>query len=138
MTNLKKCPACRVRPVDVSTPSAIRRNKCRECYNAYMRAYMAARRQHCRDHAQSPEARLALKKDLAALIGGGRCVACGWEPSTDHEWGALEFHHLDPRTKRFRIAGNHTRKRADLEAEVRKCEIRCVRCHRTEHSYRGE
>lgn len=138
------CPKCRRRPVDRSTPSAIRRNKCRECYREYMRAYMAERRAGAPPRSgrtqtrawkdkNSPEARLDLKKHLAGLIGGGRCAACGWEPGTDREWGALEFHHLDPRTKRFRIAGNHTRKLADLEAEVRKCEIRCVRCHRIEH-----
>lgn len=133
MTNPKMCPKCRVRPVDVSTPSAIRRNKCRECYRAYMRTYMRGRRATRRDATQSPEARLWLKKHLASLIGGGTCVSCGWAPTSDREWAALEFHHRDPRTKRFRIAGNHTRKREDLEVEARKCEIRCVRCHRVEH-----
>lgn len=133
-TDEKTCPACQCRPVDRTSPSAIRRNKCRPCYNAYMAAYMARRRRTQPDAAQSPAARLALKKELAALIGGGRCVRCGWEPVTDREWAALEFHHLDPATKRFRIAGNHTRCREDLEAEARKCEIRCVRCHRIEHS----
>ncbi len=57
---------------------------------------------------------------------GGRCVACGYSRSV----AALHFHHLDPATKSFTIAGaGVTRSLARARAEVAKCILLCANCH---------
>jgi hypothetical protein len=41
----------------------------------------------------------------------------------------LSFHHLDPATKRFVIAGGHTRSWAQLVEEATRCVLLCANCH---------
>ncbi len=58
---------------------------------------------------------------------GGCCKICGY----DRYQGALEFHHIDPKTKSFTIADagkTHTFENALKEA--RKCILICANCHR--------
>jgi hypothetical protein len=56
---------------------------------------------------------------------GGGCYLCGY----DRCLRALDFHHLDPATKRFTIAGGHTRSWASLRTELDKCMLVCSNCH---------
>lgn len=74
-----------------------------------MRAYMAQRRARIRE-------------ELTAMLGG-RCARCG---STDE----LEFDHVDPATKLFSIASGLDKPRAELLAEVAKCQLLCGVHHR--------
>ncbi len=57
---------------------------------------------------------------------GGGCAACGY----DRHLGALEFHHVDPATKRFGL-GNEgvTRSIAAMRSEAAKCVLLCANCH---------
>jgi hypothetical protein len=64
------------------------------------------------------------KAQLAGLLGG-RCELCGY----DRCLRALQFHHVDPATKRFNIAGGHCRSWKSLAAEVQKCALLCATCH---------
>jgi hypothetical protein len=58
--------------------------------------------------------------------GGGACVLCGY----DKYQGALQFHHLDPATKRFQLSrGGNTRAFAELKAEADRCVLLCANCH---------
>lgn len=62
---------------------------------------------------------------------GGKCVRCGY----DRCKAALEFHHRDPKEKRFLISGGaYTRRWSDLEEELRKCDLLCSNCHRELHA----
>ena len=43
----------------------------------------------------------------------------------------LEFHHLDPSTKKFQLGhSGRTRSLARARAEARKCVLLCANCHR--------
>jgi hypothetical protein len=68
-------------------------------------------------------------KALLAELKAGGCELCGYNRCQR----ALTFHHLDPTTKRFHIAGNHTRKPDAIRAEVAKCVLVCENCHRELH-----
>jgi transposase len=65
-------------------------------------------------------------KALLVHEAGGRCRLCGYDRCT----AALQFHHVDPRQKRFGVAGRGVaRSRAALRAEARKCVLLCANCH---------
>jgi hypothetical protein len=106
---------------------------CTECGSVYeyqsRRGHTKARCNSCRANtwASRPD-RVKLKEALIQLRGGA-CHVCGY----DRFHGALGFHHLDPRTKAFTIAGAHTRRWETLIHEVRKCVLLCENCHREVH-----
>lgn len=57
---------------------------------------------------------------------GGACVICGYDKCV----AALEFHHVDPKTKRFALSRRGaTRSFAEAQAEARKCVLLCSNCH---------
>jgi hypothetical protein len=76
----------------------------------------------CRTNAR--KSRRDLKAALTALRGGS-CEICGYSGCLR----ALGFHHLDPATKRFHIAGSHTRSWESILAELEKCVLLCANCH---------
>jgi hypothetical protein len=60
---------------------------------------------------------------------GNACEACGTT-------GPLHWHHRDPASKSFKIAGGGARVgRAPLERELAKCLLLCRRCHDGAHMY---
>jgi hypothetical protein len=67
------------------------------------------------------------KLELIAEFGG-RCVDCGYAFCAD----ALDFHHRDPSTKKFRL-GQFNGSRARLRAEAEKCDLICANCHAIRH-----
>ena len=68
--------------------------------------------------------RVELKRRMVEYKGGGCCL-CGYDRCLQ----ALDFHHLDPRTKKFSIAGSHTRSWESLRQELDKCMLVCSNCH---------
>jgi transposase len=69
--------------------------------------------------------RRRLKEQLIAEAGG-HCVLCGY----DRRPRALEFHHVDPRLKRFALSRRGITLSLDaLRAEARKCVLLCSNCH---------
>jgi hypothetical protein len=76
----------------------------------------------CRAEAVTKRRR-SLKRILVEEAGG-KCVLCGYSRCNR----ALEFHHLDPRAKKFQIT-SHTRSLAKLRAEAGKCVLLCPNCH---------
>jgi hypothetical protein len=69
--------------------------------------------------------RRTVKRQLVEEAGGA-CALCGYR-----RWiGALQFHHVDPRRKKFHI-GQHSYSRslARSRAEARKCVLLCANCH---------
>lgn len=58
---------------------------------------------------------------------GGKCYICG---SKFNSW-IFEFHHIDPKSKSFAIAGaGITRSKAKCADEAKKCVMLCANCHR--------
>jgi transposase-like protein len=69
--------------------------------------------------------RRKVKGDLVAEAGGC-CSECGY----DHSQAALQFHHLDPSSKAFAIAGRGvSRSITKARAEAGKCVLLCANCH---------
>lgn len=65
-------------------------------------------------------------KEILVRDGGGRCVICGYAESMS----ALQFHHLDPRTKAFGLSQRGvTRGIEQARAEAAKCVVLCANCH---------
>jgi len=66
---------------------------------------------------------------------GNKCAKCG-------DGFGLHVDHIDPRTKEFTIARNWTRSWSEIEEEVKKCQLLCLKCHtektRQEHLERNE
>lgn len=64
-------------------------------------------------------------------ICGHKCNLCGYDKCPS----ALEYHHLDPNTKDFALAGGGiTRRLVDMIDELRKCIMVCANCHREIHA----
>lgn len=78
----------------------------------------------CRQHRVA-EWRRRTKAKLVAEAGGA-CRLCGY----DRCQAALEFHHLDPATKRFALSlRGVTRSVRELREEASKCALLCANCH---------
>ena len=59
---------------------------------------------------------------------GGKCERCGYNKCN----AALEFHHLDPSKKEFRLS--YSRKGFEkVKKELDKCILVCANCHREIH-----
>ena len=54
------------------------------------------------------------------------CACCGY---SDHA-AALDFDHIDPKTKVRDIAQMHTVSVEKLKLEISKCQVLCANCHR--------
>lgn len=55
---------------------------------------------------------------------GGKCTICGY----DKYIGALQFHHIDRKTKKFQIGGQ-TSSLNRIREEAKKCQLLCANCH---------
>ena len=65
-------------------------------------------------------------KETLVREAGGRCVICGYDRSAR----ALEFHHIDPATKRLALSGHGIVLSLEvLRSEARKCVVLCSNCH---------
>lgn len=60
---------------------------------------------------------------------GGKCERCGYAKILR----ALSFHHRDPATKSFTIAGNHCLSWKKIQPELDKCILLCANCHFETH-----
>ena len=70
-------------------------------------------------------------KLLAIEYRGGKCVDCGYNKYA----GALDFHHRDPKEKKFKIAGRTSLAFGpELKNELDKCDLLCANCHRERHA----
>lgn len=98
---------------------------CERCGRRYIfdwrRGHTRQRCNSCRSNAAD---RLARKERMVAYKGG-RCQICGYAKCLR----ALEFHHIDPETKEFNIAGSHLRRWDVVQAELEKCILVCANCH---------
>ena len=66
-------------------------------------------------------------KELSIAYKGGQCQLCGYKKYP----GALDLHHLDPKTKSFGLGDKgYTRAWATVQKELDKCALVCANCHR--------
>jgi transposase-like protein len=78
----------------------------------------------CRVEAASRRRQIVKRKLVEEA--GGRCSICGYSRCQR----ALQFHHLDPRTKEFHLGhGGHARALSRSRGEAKKCILLCANCH---------
>ena len=56
---------------------------------------------------------------------GSKCVYCGYNKCI----AAMQFHHLDPSQKDFRISSGHSKSWDKVRNELDKCILLCANCH---------
>ena len=61
------------------------------------------------------------------------CAKCG----EDRPW-VIQFHHIEPSTKKFTIGSGHTYSKKVLQEEVSKCVCLCSNCHDEFHYFFGK
>jgi hypothetical protein len=66
---------------------------------------------------------------ILKVVGSYSCKLCGYNKCKQ----ALEFHHLDPTLKEYRIADLITHKEDTIIKELEKCILVCANCHREIH-----
>ncbi len=109
-TEEKMCCRCNVwKPRD---DFYIGRSWCKGCYIDYVREQNT------------------LRKGRAVQVLGGKCLDCGWVGPLC----TFDFHHRDPAEKEFIWSAVRRRKWEVIEAEINKCDLLCVNCHRTRHA----
>lgn len=98
---------------------------CTVCGRKYL---YARKRGHTLKKCNSCMANSRRQERLQKMIDykGGECVRCGYNR---HPAG-FDFHHVDQKTKKFGISGNHTRKWSIIVEELDKCILVCATCHR--------
>tara|TARA_R110002153_G_scaffold149734_1_gene301298 strand:- start:860 stop:1390 length:531 start_codon:yes stop_codon:yes gene_type:complete len=70
------------------------------------------------------------KQECVDYKGGG-CQCCGYNKCNN----ALDFHHIDPKTKKFGIAKQRrTKVTEEIKEELDKCALVCSNCHREIHA----
>lgn len=76
----------------------------------------------------------SIGRDLINNLKNVPCTDCGVKYPTY----VMDFDHLDPSLKLFRIGSNANKKLQLLEEEIRKCDVVCSNCHRKRTHYRKE
>lgn len=66
---------------------------------------------------------------ILQVVGEYSCKICGYNKCKQ----ALEFHHIDPTKKEYRIANLITHKEDTIIKELEKCVLVCANCHREIH-----
>lgn len=102
----------------------------RECrshgWTAFRRAGRTGGYRCARCNTDRVSRRRRAVKEILLAEAGGACRLCGYGRYP----GALQFHHLDPRTKGFHLAERGmTRALSVLREEARKCLLLCANCH---------
>lgn len=104
--------------------------ECDDCGRRYAydrrQGHTKRRCNSCRSN-KGPKGRADIKRRMVAYKGG-RCELCGYARCQR----ALCFHHLDG-SKRFNVAGSHTRSWESLRAELDRCVLLCHNCHQEVH-----
>lgn len=61
---------------------------------------------------------------------GGRCEVCGYRRCI----GAMDFHHRNPKRKRFALSQCFAHEWLLIERELDGCALLCANCHREYHA----
>lgn len=103
--------------------------KCYEYYKNYRNSEEVKRRNARTAQRVRSEGLQILRKE--GLMTD--CIICGF--SKDIEF-AIDFHHIDPKTKKATIASllGVLKKRDQLIEEAKKCVCMCANCHRLYHN----
>ncbi|MCW3039380.1 MAG: hypothetical protein JWM31_1285 [Solirubrobacterales bacterium] len=127
-SSTKRCPRCeRTQAVEHFNRSGAGRCAwCRSCYRDYHRGR--------RPERQAVRARQLARgrAHVSEVLAGAACADCGTRDTV-----VMEFDHLDGKVESVaRLLGGGANP-ARLDAEIARCEIVCVNCHRRRTATRG-
>jgi hypothetical protein len=141
----KACTKCgEVKPLSAFSPRPQRKcgvqAQCKACSNAYHRAYYQANRALVKE--RTAEYRYNRRRQYQAYSEAFRkrnrifidtfhtpCVACG-----ESRRPTLDFHHVDPATKRWEMTKLPSLSKENIAAELKKVVSLCSNCHRLLHA----
>jgi hypothetical protein len=95
--------------------------------SAYQRAWHLRNREH--DNARIQNHTAKMKARITEIKRKGFCVDCGYNTHP----AALDFDHVGD-DKKFGISRAWTYSWERVEAEIKKCVLRCANCHRLRHA----
>lgn len=130
---MKTCTGCKeAKPLTeygiANKSKGILRSQCKICYAQYLKSrYELTKEHHSAISNKSKQARInVIHEWLAEYLKAHPCVDCG-----NSDILVLEFDHVndDKEADVSRVVRN-TAKLERVQAEVAKCEVRCVNCHR--------
>ena len=98
-----------------------------ECQKKYFKEYYKNNKQKCINATEQNRKSKRYIFDKLKLKSG--CSNCGYKTHA----AALEFHHIDPKSKVFTIGSNYHLPLDIVQQEIDKCIILCANCHRIEH-----
>jgi hypothetical protein len=112
-----KCKKCNKLKLDTEFYSKRKSTQscCKVCFNDYTKK------------------RWNRRKALFINEKGGKCFDCG---RTGHP-AIFDFHHVDPKNKKFNIRKIRTHNMEKLRQELDKCVVLCACCHRLRHIVSG-
>ena len=104
---------------------------CRECFRQYFKARGAKHREQC--SRGSKRRRLDSHRLIAELLADSRCADCGFDVPE-----ALEFDHVGVKTNEVTFLAHNGYSPRRVQAEINRCEIVCVNCHRHRTASRAQ
>lgn len=127
INSMKTCRKCNIEKS--LSEFASRSSMCKPCHNQYNREHYTSNKQYYIDKARKNDLKYLqiMREYIWRYLLNNPCVQCG-----EIDPRVLEFDHLDPSTKLFNIsdAAKHTSKITVVQAEIDKCQVLCVKCHR--------
>ena len=103
-------------------PNSARKSK----YRGHTPKYCSRK---CQSKAGVHILRTKRKREAVAYLGG-KCMKCGYK----RHLAALQFHHRNPRDKKFNIHKGITLSMDRVKSELDKCDLLCANCHMFIHS----
>lgn len=78
--------------------------------------------------------KILIKERLIDLVGD-KCWRSGCDYGSKEKFGALEFHHMNPKDKLFNVNISNSISKAweSVVSEAKKCALLCANCHREYH-----
>jgi len=112
-----------------------RHTKCKSCTKLYHNLhYKLNKDKYLKKGKESQDKLIKSNSDYVNNLKSKKgCSYCN-----EHDFACLDFHHIDPNTKKFSIARAITSYGLELILkEIQKCEIICSNCHRKLHAGRS-
>jgi transposase-like protein len=123
--DLRTVTAQRVRR-DASTSAEVMRDCPRHGWTWFRRVGVQTRYRCARCVVEAVSDRRRKVKEILVDEAGGECVACGYRDCL----GVLQFHHIDPTTKKFHLGREGVARSIErAREEARKCILLCANCH---------
>ena len=104
----------------------------REEQNATGRVYYEENKEKRKRYQRSRRKEIVKKIDIILLHYGCQNPNCKW--GGEFKPSHLDFHHLDPKTKKRNISHMTTCSLAEIATEINKCVVACRNCHGELHS----